>query len=101
MLNVIQLSPCIVDIRATAHDHCYVLDDPLTILDDELVSEGVRLSVPDQTLHVILRIQFVVVSVVESDSTIDCEFPEADPATQLIEHVFEDGRGQEYAEEPE
>ena len=71
MLDVVQLSPSLVDVGPATEDLGNVVHYPLSVEDEELVSEWISLGVFDQSLDVVGLIHLVLVGVVESDPTID------------------------------
>ena len=101
MPNVVQLGACTVDIATPTQDHCDVLDDPLAIQHDEFVAEGIRLHVTDEPFDVVGCVKFVNICVVETNSTVDGELPEANLFGTQVQHPLKDDGAETDSKNPD
>ena len=86
MLDIVQLRPSRVNIGTSTQYHGNILHYPLSIVHDELVTERIRLYIPDQTLLVVRLVHFVHVSVVKFDPAINRELPQAHFFSTVVQH---------------
>ena len=100
MFDVVELGPGCVDVGFASKDHGDVLNDPLAVQHDELMAEGVRLSVLYQSLHVVDFIKSVDLGVVEFDGRVDRQLPDANQPGKVAQEELDGKRAEEDSKDP-